>query len=48
MIDPLAAARAHLHAHFGDPDPDAASVTFLGVERMDVLRFVTADGYCYV
>lgn len=48
MSDPLAAARAHLHAYFADSDPDVASVTFLGVERMDVLRFITADGYCYV
>ena len=48
MSDPLAAAREHLSAHLGDSDPDVASVTFLGVERMDVLRFVAEDGYCYV
>jgi suppressor of fused protein SUFU len=35
--------RAHLREHYTarglDRDPDAASVTFLGVERIDVLRF---------
>jgi Suppressor of fused protein (SUFU) len=35
--------RAHLRGHFMragiDADPDIASVTFLGVEHMDVLRF---------
>jgi len=35
--------RAHLREYFTargmDRDPDAASVTFLGVERMDILRF---------
>jgi Suppressor of fused protein (SUFU) len=35
--------RAHLRGHFGalgiDREPDAASVTFLGVERLEVLRF---------
>lgn len=34
---------AHLRGHFRrtgvDAEPDSASVTFLGVERMDVLRF---------
>ncbi len=48
MSDPLAAAREHLCEHFPDSDPDVASVTFLGVERMDVLRFATAEGYYYV
>jgi hypothetical protein len=35
--------RAHLRGHFvargTDREPDSASVTFLGVERLDVLRF---------
>ena len=48
MSDSLAAAREHLSAHFGGGEPDVASVTFLGVERMDVLRFATADGYSYI
>ena len=43
MSDPLAAVTGHLRAHFAalgmDSDPDVASVTFLGVERIDVLRF---------
>lgn len=46
MSDPFA---AHLRSHFADPAPDVASVTFLGVERMDVLRFGPHDGvYSYV
>ena len=48
MSDPLASVRTHLSAHFADPEPGVASVTFLGVERMDVLRFATDDGYSYV
>lgn len=43
MTDPLAPVRDHLLAHFAslgmDSEPDVASVTFLGVERIDVLRF---------
>ena len=43
MTDVRAAARAHLRAHFGRQgvvaDPDSASVTFLGTEPIDVLRF---------
>lgn len=38
----LSRVRAHLGAHFaaaGLPEPDSASVTFLGVEPIDVLRF---------
>jgi hypothetical protein len=35
--------RAHLRGHFAahgiDDEPDSASVTFLGVERIEVLRF---------
>ena len=31
--------RAHLRAHFADLEPDSASVTFLGTEPIEVLRF---------
>jgi hypothetical protein len=41
----LAQVRAHLDAHFGRADPDVASVTFLGAESLDVLRYRPhADG----
>ena len=36
--------RAHLRAHFTDPEPDTASVTFLGTETIEVLRFREPDG----
>lgn len=43
MTDPLVAVADQLRAHFAalgmDSDPDVAGVTFLGVERIDVLRF---------
>ena len=43
MIDVLAEVRAHLREHFAragiTAEPDAASVTFLGTEKIDVLRF---------
>ena len=43
MTDVLAQVRAHLHEHFARAgiiaEPDAASVTFLGAERIEVLRF---------
>jgi hypothetical protein len=43
VSDPLAAVTGHLRAHFAalgmDCEPDVAGVTFLGVERIDVLRF---------
>lgn len=48
MNDPLAAAGRHLRDHYGDPQPDVASVTFLGVERMDVLRFAGRGVYSFV
>lgn len=38
MTDVLAAVGAHLRAHFAR-EPDAASVTFLGTQSFDVLRF---------
>ncbi len=47
MTDVLGEVRAHLRAHFAragiSGDPDAASVTFLGTEAMDVLRFGPDD-----
>ena len=36
--------RAHLRAHFPGVEPDSASVTFLGTEPIEVLRFRGADG----
>ena len=43
MTDVLAEVRAQVSAHFTRSgivaDPDVASVTFLGAERIDVLRF---------
>lgn len=49
MIDVPAAVRTHLREHFVrrgiDSDPDEASVTFLGTETINVLRFApAADG----
>ncbi|HXO56766.1 MAG TPA: suppressor of fused domain protein, partial [Mycobacterium sp.] len=45
MTQPLVQVRAHLDAHFGRTDPDVASVTFLGTESLDVLRYhPDADG----
>ncbi|MEE2854646.1 MAG: suppressor of fused domain protein [Actinomycetota bacterium] len=35
--------RAHLRAYFTDVAPDAASVTFLGTETIEVLRFREPD-----
>jgi hypothetical protein len=48
VSDPLAAAGRHLREHFAGPEPDVASITFLGVERMDVLRFAHDSVYSYV
>lgn len=43
MSQPLGAVREHVREYFVgvgiDAEPDAASVTFLGVERIEVLRF---------
>jgi hypothetical protein len=45
VTQPLVQVRAHLDAHFGRTDPDVASVTFLGTESLDVLRYHPhADG----
>ena len=35
----VSAVRTHLAAHIGGDEPSAASVTFLGLEALDVLRF---------
>ncbi len=35
--------RAHLRRHFADAEPDSASVTFLGTESIEVLRFRGSD-----
>jgi hypothetical protein len=47
VTDVLADVRAHLRAHFAKAgitaEPDAASVTFLGTEPIDVLRFGPDD-----
>ena len=41
--------RAHLRNHFaGTPEPDSASVTFLGAESIEVLRFRASDLVHYV
>lgn len=36
--------RAHLRRHFAGVEPDSASVTFLGTEPIEVLRFRGSDG----
>jgi hypothetical protein len=42
VTDVLTAVGAHLRAHFAS-EPDAASVTFLGTQSFDVLRFGPDD-----
>jgi hypothetical protein len=45
VTQPLDRVRAHLDTHFDHADPDVASVTFLGAEAIDVLRYrVDLDG----
>ncbi len=48
MTQVLTEVRAHLRGHFArlatDREPDSASVTFLGVERIEVLRFGPDSG----
>ncbi len=47
MTQILDSVRAHLRGHFA-VEPDSASVTFLGAEPIDVLRFrCGADGLVY-
>lgn len=47
MSDVLTLVRAHLREHFAEAgitaDPSEASVTFLGADRIDVLRFAVTD-----
>jgi suppressor of fused protein SUFU len=43
----LDSVRAHLREHFG-LQPDSASVTFLGVEPIEVLRFAAGEVVDYV
>ncbi|MGH3968218.1 MAG: suppressor of fused domain protein [Mycobacterium sp.] len=47
MTQTLVRVRAHLRAHFAeqgiDTEPDVASVTFLGAEPIEVLRFAPGD-----
>jgi hypothetical protein len=45
---PLDRVRAHLDTHFDDAEPDVASVTFLGTEAVDVLRYRIDDTTSYV
>lgn len=40
----LELVRAHLRRHFADVEPDSASVTFVGTEPIEVLRFRGSDG----
>jgi Suppressor of fused protein (SUFU) len=39
VSQPLDRVRAHVDAYFDQADPDVASVTFLGAEAVDVLRY---------
>ncbi|KZF11736.1 Suppressor of fused protein (SUFU) [Rhodococcus sp. EPR-157] len=39
----IARVRAHLIAEIGDENPSSASVTFLGLEALDVLRFAAGE-----
>jgi hypothetical protein len=39
VSDVIPSVRAHLIAEIGDENPSSASVTFLGLEPLDVLRF---------
>ncbi|BBX45829.1 suppressor of fused domain protein [Mycobacterium cookii] len=48
MSSPLDRVRQHLDAHFEGAEPDVASVTFLGAEPLDVLRYRTGDVVHYV
>ncbi|MFC9786215.1 suppressor of fused domain protein [Rhodococcus sp. NPDC127528] len=40
----IASVRAHLIDRIGGPEPSSASVTFLGLEPLEVLRFGPLDG----
>ncbi len=43
MTQTLDQVRAHLRDHFADSEPDSASVTLLGTEPIEVLRFRGTD-----
>ncbi|MGA9491916.1 MAG: suppressor of fused domain protein [Mycobacterium sp.] len=43
MSRPLDRVRKHLDAHFDQAEPDVASVTFVGAEPIDVLRYRPND-----
>jgi hypothetical protein len=45
---PLDRVRAHLDTHFDRAEPDIASVTFVGAETIDVLRYRDDDTVRYV
>lgn len=48
MTGPMDRVRAHLDTHFDDAEPDVASVTFVGTEPVDVLRYRLDDTVSYV
>jgi suppressor of fused protein SUFU len=48
VTGPLDRVRAHLDAHFDGAEPDVASVTFLGTEPVEVLRYRADDTVSYV
>jgi hypothetical protein len=48
VTGPLDRVRAHLDTHFDDAEPDVASVTFVGTEPVDVLRYRVHDTVSYV
>lgn len=47
-MDVIAAVRDHLVTHFDVSDPAGASVTFLGLEPIEVLRFPAGAATSYV
>ena len=47
-MDVVDAVSSHLGEHFEDRRPQAAAVTFLGLEQIQVLRFAGDDGVSYV
>lgn len=47
-MDVVDAVRSHLGEHFEDQQPQAAAVTFLGLEPIQVLRFVGDGRVSYV
>jgi len=44
VTNALDQVRAHVRDHFAGLEPDSASVTFLGTEPIEVLRFRETDG----